>query len=148
MATVIYSVAGLSWLLAGQGESGFAIGARGFIAGIGAGGLLLIGQSMLPDTMAHDYRISGARREGVMAGVYTTVEKISFALGPALAGLLLGAAGYIQSPDPAVEQPAAAVTVIYVCAAIIPVATLAIGCLLLIGYDLKEETLETSRPQS
>jgi GPH family glycoside/pentoside/hexuronide:cation symporter len=141
IAAIVYSISGLSWLLASQGETGFEIGVRGFIAGLGAGGLLLVGQSMLPDTMEHDYRLSGLRREGVMAGVYTTIEKVSFALGPALAGLLLGAAGYIQAADATVEQPEAAKMAIYACAAVIPVVTLAISCLLLLGYDLKEENL-------
>ncbi len=148
IAACIYGLAGLSWLLAGQGEPGFAIGLRGFVAGIGAGGLLLIGQSMLPDTMEHDYRISGTRREGVMAGVYTTVEKFSFALGPALAGILLGAAGYIQSADPTVAQPEAARIAIYACAAVIPVATLAISCLLLLGYDLKEKSQHAEQTEA
>jgi GPH family glycoside/pentoside/hexuronide:cation symporter len=141
VAVAIYSVAGLSWLLAGEGEPAMGIVIRGFVAGLGAGGLLLIGQSMLPDTMEYDYRLSGLRREGVLAGVYTTVEKISFALGPALAGLMLGAAGYIQSADVMVEQPEAARMVIYACASVIPVATLGMGCLLLLGYNLTEEQL-------
>ncbi len=142
IAVAIYSVAGLSWVFATQGEPAAAIMARGFVAGIGAGGLLLIGQAMLPDTMEYDYQLSGVRREGVLAGVYTTVEKVSFALGPALAGLLLGAAGYIQSADVTIEQPEAARMVIYACASVLPVATLAVGCLLLLGYNLTEERLK------
>ena len=142
IATAIYSASGLSWLLAAEGEPAMSILARGFVAGLGAGGLLLIGQSMLPDTMEYDYQLSGVRREGVLAGVYTTVEKVSFAVGPALAGLLLGAAGYVQSTDVTVEQPEAARMVIYACASALPVVSLAIGCLLLLGYDLTEERLK------
>ncbi len=141
IAVAIYGAAGLSWLFAVEGEPVMGILARGFVAGFGAGGLLLIGQSMLPDTMEYDYQLSGLRREGVLAGVYTTVEKISFALGPALAGLMLGAAGYIQSADVTVEQPEAARMVIYLCASVIPVATLGVGCLLLLGYNLTEKQL-------
>ena len=144
ISVAIYSAAGLSWILAAEGEPVIGILARGFVAGFGAGGLLLIGQSMLPDTLEHDYQLSGQRREGVLAGVYTTVEKISFAVGPALAGLMLGAAGYIQSADATVQQPEGARMVIYLCASVIPVATLAIGCLLLLGYDLTEERLQTA----
>jgi GPH family glycoside/pentoside/hexuronide:cation symporter len=144
IATAIYSLAGLSWLFASQGEPVIGILARGFVAGLGAGGLLLVGQSMLPDTMEYDFKLSGVRREGVLAGVYTTIEKVSFALGPALAGLLLGAAGYIQSTDVMVEQPEAARIVIYACASVIPVASLVMGCLLLLGYDLTEERLKNT----
>jgi len=138
----IYSLAGLSWLLVAQGEPAALILARGFVAGLGAGGLLLVGQSMLPDTMEHDYQLSGERREGILSGVYTTVEKVSFALGPAFTGLLLGAAGYIQSADASVAQPEAARLVMYLCASVIPVGSLWIGCLLLLGYDLTEQRLQ------
>lgn len=142
ITAAIYSAAGLSWLLAGQGEPAAAIVARGLIAGFGAGGLLLVGQSMLPDTMEYDYQLSGQRREGILSGVYTTIEKISFALGPALTGLLLGAAGYVQSAAPGAEQPEAVKVVIYLCASVIPIVSLAIGCLLLLGYNLTEERLK------
>ena len=143
IASAVYSLSGLSWLLAVEGEPAFGILARGFVAGFGAGGLLLVGQSMLPDTMEYDYRLSGLRREGVLAGVYTTIEKVSFSLGPALLGILLGIAGYIQSAEITVEQPEAARMVIYLCASVIPVGTLLLGCLLLLGYDLSEERLKT-----
>ena len=142
ISAAIYSVAGLSWLFVVQGEPAAAILARGLVAGLGAGGLLLVGQSMLPDTMEYDYQLSGERREGILSGVYTTVEKISFALGPALTGLLLGAAGYIQSADALVEQPQAARTVMYLCASVIPIGSLGLGCLLLLRYDLTEERLK------
>lgn len=152
VAAIIYSASGLSWLLAAPGEPTAWILARGAVAGFGAGGTLLVGQAMLPDTMEHDYRLSGVRREGVLSGVYTTVEKVAFALGPALAGLLLGAAGYIQSADATVEQPEAARMVIYLCASVIPVIFLGSGCLLLFGYDLTEERLkddpERAKPQA
>jgi GPH family glycoside/pentoside/hexuronide:cation symporter len=147
ITAAIYSVAGLSWLLAGPGEPTAAIIARGLVAGFGAGGLLLVGQSMLPDTMEYDYRLSGQRREGILSGVYTTIEKVSFAMGPALTGMMLGAAGYIQSADAAVKQPEAVTVVIYLCASVIPIASLAIGCLLLLGYDLTEERLKGSEPR-
>ena len=148
ISAVIYSVAGLSWLFVAQGEPAGAILARGFVAGLGAGGLLLVGQSMLPDTMEYDYQLSGERREGILSGVYTTVEKVSFALGPALTGTLLGAAGYIQSADALLEQPEAARQVMYLCASVIPIASLWIGCLLLLRYDLTEERLKGTATDS
>jgi GPH family glycoside/pentoside/hexuronide:cation symporter len=144
LAAAIYSAAGLSWLLAVESEPVAGILARGAVAGFGAGGLLLVGQAMLPDTMEHDFQLSGVRREGVLSGVYTTVEKVSFALGPALTGLLLGAAGYIRSADAAVQQPEAARLVIYLCASVIPALVLACGCLLLLGYDLTETRLKNT----
>ena len=144
VAVGLYCVVGLTWLLAGEGEPLAGIVARGLVAGVGAGGLLLVGQSMLPDTMEYDYQLSGARREGVLAGVYTTVEKISFALGPAIVGVLLGAAGYIRSAGAEVEQPASVRTAIYFCVAVLPVIVTALGSLLLLRYDLTAERLRES----
>jgi GPH family glycoside/pentoside/hexuronide:cation symporter len=145
VAVAIYTSAALTWLLASEGEPLAGIMARGVVAGLGAGGLLLTGQSMLPDTMEYDYQISGVRREGILAGVYTTVEKISFSFGPAIAGIMLGAAGYIQSADASVEQPEAARMVIYACVAILPVVVTLSGSLLLLGYKITEESLQSGK---
>ena len=41
------------------------------------GAVLLLGQSLLPDTMEWDYRRTGMRREGMLSAVYTMVEKLS-----------------------------------------------------------------------
>ena len=81
-------------MLVTPGESEMGIIIRGVFLGIGAGGLLLVGQSMLPDTMQYDFQTSGHRREGILAGVYTTVEKLSFAIGPSILGILLGYVNY------------------------------------------------------
>ena len=47
------------------------------------GAVLLFGQSLLPDTMEWYYRRTGMRREGMLAAVYTIVEKLAYALGAA-----------------------------------------------------------------
>ncbi|MEO7378537.1 MAG: MFS transporter, partial [Sphingomicrobium sp.] len=87
----------LSWAVAVSGEPLALVYLRGMITGIAGSGVVLMGQSMLPDTMEYDYRRTGLRREGVFAALYTTVEKLSGAIGVALIGALLGASGYIQS---------------------------------------------------
>jgi GPH family glycoside/pentoside/hexuronide:cation symporter len=109
------------------------------LLGLGAGGLLLVGQSMLPDTMQYDYQKTGIRREGIFAGVYTTVEKISFAIGPALLGLIIGYAGYDASAETLSDNVR---WVIYLCAGGLPVASLIISCLLMILYNLNVQTFK------
>ncbi len=135
-ASALYCLPLSSWLLAGPGEPGWAIVLRGAFAGVAGGGLLLIGQSMLPDTMEHDFRLTGERREGLLSGIYTTVEKVSFSVGPALLGFVLGAAGYVASATTEAAQPAAALRAIYVCASLLPMASTLVGCLLLRAYAL------------
>jgi glycoside/pentoside/hexuronide:cation symporter, GPH family len=136
-ASALYCLPLASWLLAAPGEPGWAVVLRGAFAGVAGGGLLLIGQSMLPDTMEHDFRLTGERREGLLSGIYTTVEKLSFSIGPALLGLVLGAAGYVSSATAAAAQPAAALRAIYICASLLPMASTLVGCLLLRAYTLE-----------
>ena len=134
LATGIYSVALLTWLLAGPGETDSAIVLRGALTGFAGGGLLLLGQSMLLDTMQHDFELTGERREGLLAGIYTTVEKLSFSFGPALIGAALGAAGYVAAAGMA--QPSSARTAIYACVTVVPVLATAGGSLLLRRYRI------------
>ena len=93
-AVLIYALFGFSWLLAGPGESTVGVLIRAVGGGVFAGGLSLMGQSLLPDTMAVDHVRSGLRREGVFAGAYSFVEKASFALGPMVVGFVFQLMGF------------------------------------------------------
>jgi glycoside/pentoside/hexuronide:cation symporter, GPH family len=94
-ATVFgYSLFGFSWLLAGPDTEMWAVILRAIGGGVFAGGLSLMGQSILPDTIAVDHARTGLRREGVFAGAYSFVEKASFALGPMLVGFIFQIMGY------------------------------------------------------
>ena len=139
LASLLWGVGGLSWMMVAEGEPTIGIIIRGVLLGLGAGGLLLVGQSMLPDTMQYDYQKTGIRREGIFAGVYTTVEKISFAIGPALLGLIIGYAGYDASAETLSDNVR---MVIYLCAGVLPVASLIISCLLMILYNLNVQNFK------
>ncbi|MCC6172197.1 MAG: MFS transporter [Gammaproteobacteria bacterium] len=78
------------------------------------------------------------------AGIYTIVEKLSFSIGPALVGVVLGASGYVASASGEAIQPAAALRAMYVCIAVLPVLSIAAGCLLLRGYRLDERAFVRS----
>jgi len=137
---LLWGLGDLSWLWAVEGEPMIGIIVRAVMLGVGAGGLILVGQSMLPDTMQYDYQKTGIRREGIFAGVFTTVEKISFAIGPALLGLMLGSAGYL--PEPNAIQPESARMVMYLSVGGLPVITLFISCLLMTFYKLDTTKLK------
>ena len=139
LASLLWGVGGLSWMMEAEGEPTIGIVIRGVLLGLGAGGLILVGQSMLPDTMQYDYQKTGIRREGIFAGVYTTVEIVSFAIGPALLGLIIGYAGYDASAETLSDNVR---MVIYLCAGGLPVASLIISCFLMILYNLNVETLK------
>jgi len=145
VALLITVVANLSWLLATPADPMYLTYLRGVILGFLGGATLLMGQAMLPDTMEYDRRLTGLRREGVYAGVYTTIEKFAFAFGPALTGLILAAMGYVSSDSGIAEQPDSAIMAVYICAAGLPALTGVLGALSLLGYDLTEAKLKATK---
>lgn len=142
LAASFYVVALASWLLASEGEPFEMIALRAVFTGMGAGGVLLIGQSLLPDTMQYDFQRTGLRREGIFAGVYTTVEKLAFAVGPALIGILLGSAGYVAGADMAQAQNEASRSVIYLGVSLLPATAIAAAGLLMTRFRLDEAELK------
>ena len=97
--------------------AGFALPGDGPLGG----GTLVMGQSLVPDTIEYDFRRTGLRREGIFAGVFTTVEKFAYAFAPAITGIFLGAMGYVSSTgDVDAAQPDSAILAIYIAVAIVP----------------------------
>lgn len=134
----------LSWLLAVENEPVLQLYLRAAIIGASGGGAILMGQSLLPDTMEYDYRRTGLRREGLFAGFYTTVEKLSGAIGVAAVGVLLSAAGYIESRGTDVVQPASAIQAIYLIMAFLPFGISLSGIIALLFYPLTEAKLKAT----
>jgi GPH family glycoside/pentoside/hexuronide:cation symporter len=89
-----FALFGFSYLLLGPGSGTLAVLIRAVGGGVFAGGLSLMGQSLLPDTIAVDHARTGLRREGVFAGAYSFVEKASFALGPMAVGFIFQIMGF------------------------------------------------------
>ncbi len=148
VALCVAMITPLSWLLAGPGEPLVLLFGRAIIAGCAAGGVLLMGQALLPDTIEYDYLKTGLRREGVFAGLYTTVEKLATALGVAMIGTFLGAMGYVESTGSVeVVQPESAITAIRYAIAFVPF-TVEVICLgLLTQYGLSKDKLEDLKRQ-
>ncbi len=148
-ATVLYSLVLATWLFADAAEPHGMIVVRGVLGGVGSGGMLLMGTSMLPDVMDYDRRRTGMRREGLFSSFYAIVEKFAYAIGPALIGLYLGWAGYVSTRQGRlVDQPHSAVTALYAGVAVIPIILAAISIGLLLFYDLDEAKLRATGPAS
>ena len=145
IACGILALSGFSWLLADTSEPLLLILLRPLGTGIAAAGILIIGQSMLPDTIEYDRRRTGLERAGVFAGIYTTAEKMAYALGPALTGFLLGTMGYVSGTQgAAIEQPPSAITAIYLTVGVAPGICLLGAMALLAFYKLDEATLKAT----
>lgn len=139
--TLLYGAIYLSWYFVTPGEPLALVFLRALALGAMGGAVLLLGQSLLPDTMQWDFLRTGMRREGMLSAVYTVVEKLAFALGAALTGIILGNTGYIEGGAAAAHQPPAAIEAIYWLASFIPLGFLALSAVALLFYDLTEEKL-------
>jgi GPH family glycoside/pentoside/hexuronide:cation symporter len=124
LGSFFYIFCALSWLLGGPEESLWIFALRGLMFGITTGGTLLTSQSMLPDVLDHEVRRTNTRNEGVLTGLFSTVERGSAALGVAIGGIILGAGGYVVGTAGAVQSESA-LTAIYICTGVAP----AVGCL-------------------
>ena len=124
-----------SWLLAGPDELRWIFAVRALLLGVFGGGILLASQAMLPDCLEHEYRQSGVRHEGVMTGIYTTVERGASALGVALAGWMLAAGGYVSGTDGVSGDAAIA---IYLCVAVVPAVFMGGSIAALWNYQIEE----------
>lgn len=142
LATVMFCLMSLTWLVAGPDESIYIFCTRAVLKGFAAGGLLLMGQSMLPDTIEYDHRRTGLRREGVFSGLYSIVEKVASSFAPTLLGLGYAWFGF-QSKAPA--QTAEAIDGIRYCAAFLPCFYFAISLVPLWFYRLDERTLKAAQ---
>lgn len=130
---LFYAAVNLTWLFAQPGESMVALAIRGFAIGLGSAGMLLAGQSLLPDVIAADRARTGLTREGLYAGFYTTIEKVSYAVGIALVGAFLQTFGYNPA---AASQPEMAVFAIRLSVAVLPAACATIAALLIAGVRI------------
>jgi GPH family glycoside/pentoside/hexuronide:cation symporter len=139
-----YALVKLSWLLAVPGEPMALVMARAIVGGLLTGGILLMGQSILPDAIDWDCRRSGVRREGVYAGAYSFVEKASMALGPLLIGLILAAVGFDpKAAQAGIQQGAAAIEGVFLGAAVLPALLYALSCVPLAFFRLDDTPAAT-----
>jgi GPH family glycoside/pentoside/hexuronide:cation symporter len=142
--SIAYGLMYASWYFVSPSDPIALLYLRALLLGITGGGVLLFGQSLLPDTMEWDYRRTGLRREGLLAALYTVVEKLAYALGSAVTGIVLGAAGYIQGAGVSgavIDQPPSAIEAIFILSSFAPMGFLLASCVALKFYDLSEARL-------
>jgi GPH family glycoside/pentoside/hexuronide:cation symporter len=114
--TTLYTVGVLGWCLnlvlwlAMKGQSEWWLIPLGLQGGFAAGGFLMVTLAMLSNTMAADAATTGENHEGVYSGLWLACEKLGFALGALVVGVVIGWFGFVQSSNGAtVAQSATAV---------------------------------------
>ena len=131
----------LTWLVATPDEPTAVFIGRAVLLGAFASGAHLYGQSMLMDTFAWDYKLTGVRREGVLSAAFSFVEKACMALGPLIVGVLFSSMGFDKELAPTAEQAPSAVTAMYLGFIWIPVGMQVMSITLLCFYRLTEAEL-------
>jgi len=98
-------------------------------------GFLLFILSMLTDTIERvRARNGGIVNEGAFSGIFSAVEKLSFAVAPLLGGFVLSASGFISSTGGAKSQSASALTGILAMYALVPAGIIALSVVAFVKY--------------
>jgi GPH family glycoside/pentoside/hexuronide:cation symporter len=99
----LYTVGVLGWCLnlmlwlAMVGQSELWLIPLGLEAGAAAGGFQMVTLSMLSHLLAADTASTGVNREGIYSGVWCATEKLAFAAGALVVGVLLALFGFAES---------------------------------------------------
>jgi GPH family glycoside/pentoside/hexuronide:cation symporter len=84
----------LLWL-AMRDQSSWWLIPLGLEAGAAAGGFLMVTLGMLSQVMAADTEATGEDREGVYSGLWLAAEKLAFAGGALIVGVVIGLFGFV-----------------------------------------------------
>ncbi len=114
--TTLYTVGVIGWCanlllwLAMKGQSEWWLIPLGLQGGVAAGGFLMVTLSMLSNTMAADAAETGENHEGVFSGIWCAAEKLGFALGALVVGVMISLFGFVESANGAAKaQPPRAI---------------------------------------
>ncbi len=142
LSALIFAGVSMTWLWADSSEALWLIYLRAVAKGLGAGGVLLVGQALLPDVIEFDRLTSSQRREGVLSGIYTTIEKLAFAFASALLGFWLQFRGYVPQLNPRSDiQPDTAIAALNFCQSVFPAFFIIVAAIIIRWYSIDEERL-------
>lgn len=140
-AALMYAGISVAWIAAwaalGPGRDPEIFYVISFFNGIAGGGIYLMPNAMLPDTMSHGSATSGQNIEGSYAAIYALIEKLAQAGAGFMIGVMLSAFGYIQATKGvAADQPESALSGIIMCFVVVPAAALVLSTAIVRRYDL------------
>lgn len=131
LATLLPAITGLGILFTPY-ENLAAIILLSAVGSIGGGMLFVLIWSMIPDTVEYGEWKTGVRGEGIIYSTLTFTTKMAYAVGGALAGLLLSWAGYV----PNVAQSTQAQNIILYMLALFPVISGILAILIMLFYKI------------
>lgn len=118
--------------------------ARAVVIGLVNAGFLMLALSLLTDTIDYQRRQFGAANEGILSGIFSAAEKLAFAMGPLVAGVVLTMFGFASSTGGAAAQSPHAITGILLLYSFIPAATQILSLLIFSRFrlDVADPALE------
>jgi len=150
-ASAVWAAVTVTWLWVGPADDvvahlgGQALGTahilvlvRAVVIGSVNGGFILLALSMMTDTVDYQRRLMGVANEGVFAGLFSAMEKLAFAMGPVIAGLVMSAFGFVSSTGGAASQSPHAISGIILLYSAIPAAMQGVALLIFSRYRLPE----------
>lgn len=142
LAVIAYALINLGFMIINGGETKFLLYCLAGLLGIPFGCIMMMPFSMLTDTVHHDIRNTGLRREGVFTGLWTAGEKCGLAFGPVIAGVILSVFGFAEaSGGTSVMQTEQAIWGIRVAFSLVPSVLMLLSLGLLHLYNFEEENL-------
>jgi GPH family glycoside/pentoside/hexuronide:cation symporter len=126
-------------VIAGLGTQHILVLVRAVVIGVFNASFIMLALSMLTDTIAYERDRSGTANEGVFSGIFSAAEKLAFALGPVIAGIIMSIFGFKESTGGMVEQTPHAITGIVLLYSLVPVATQLISLAVFSRYRLPKE---------
>lgn len=134
LASLVWIAVTITWLWVGKGGGTIAalpggqpinlqhvlVLLRAVVIGLVNGGFILLALSMMTDTIDFQRRTQGVANEGVFAGLFSAMEKLAFALGPVIAGIVMSGFGFVSSTGGVAAQSDTAITGIILLYSVIP----------------------------
>ena len=97
-------------------------------------GFLVLIMSMFTDTVEHGRIVNGADNAGGLAGFWSASEKLAFAMGPFIGGIILSASGFVASKGGIIAQGDAALRGIVLLFSLVPAGIFLLSLPLLLLY--------------
>lgn len=146
IAAGLYAVISVIWAQMGEHIPTWVFLTLSALNGIGAGGILLVSEAMLPDAIEEDYHLSGIRREGTLASVFAFAEKFAHAAGLALTGLVLSYYNYTK-PAPGTVVDGSALEGIMAAYGLLPAFFVGISMLWLLNLRGRDAVTQKSEQE-
>lgn len=108
---------------------------RGALIGVTNAGFIMLITALFTDTVQFDSNRESGAVEGAYAGVWSASEKVGFAVGPLVSGMVLSFYGFKSSVGGAVAQPDSALFGIIACYSVVPLVFFAISLALVPAFS-------------